>query len=100
MKNHMTKLNKNDILALAKLCKIRLTKNEIEKFQTELPKILNYVQKLNTVDTSGVEPTNQVTGLKNVMRVDETMDYNTDRNELLSNAPSSTDGYIKVKKVL
>jgi aspartyl-tRNA(Asn)/glutamyl-tRNA(Gln) amidotransferase subunit C len=96
----MAKLKREDIIKLARLSRFRLNEDEIARLQIELPRILDYVEKLNQVDTKGVEPTAQVTGLKNVMRSDEVIDYGTTRSDLLKNVPEAKDGYIKVKKIL
>jgi aspartyl-tRNA(Asn)/glutamyl-tRNA(Gln) amidotransferase subunit C len=96
----MAKLKREDIIKLARLSRFRLNEDEIARLQIELPRILDYVEKLNRVDTKGVEPTAQVTGLKNVMRSDEVIDYGTTRSDLLKNVPEAKDGYIKVKKIL
>lgn len=85
---------------MAKLSRLRLSEEEIEKFQTELSEILDYVEKLNSVDTKDLQPTYQVTGLKNVMRPDEVRAYGAKPEELLKNAPATQDGQFKVKRVL
>lgn len=56
---------------MAELARLSLSNAELEKFQNQLSNILDYVELLNEVDTNGVEPTAQVTNLKNVMRADE-----------------------------
>ncbi len=96
----MSKLTRDDVLKLAALSKLRLSDEEIERMQIELSEILNYVELLEQVDVSGLEPTYQVTGLKNVMRPDEPKDYGYDVKDLLKNAPAVQDGQFKVKRVL
>lgn len=96
----MSKLSRDDVLKLAKLSRLRLTEEEIERFRTELSAILEYVETLNKIDTTGLEPTYQVTGLKNVMRRDKVRDYGYQPAELLKNAPATQDGQFKVKRVL
>jgi aspartyl-tRNA(Asn)/glutamyl-tRNA(Gln) amidotransferase subunit C len=96
----MSKLTRDDVLKLANLSRLKLSDDEISNFQSELSGILEYVEVLNKVDTSGVEPTFQVTGLKNVMREDETIDYGYKTEELLKNAPAVKDNQFKVKRVL
>lgn len=63
---------KIDVVKVAKLANLPLTKEEEKKYSDQLSKILEYMEKLNQVDTSGVEATFNVTGLSNVMREDET----------------------------
>lgn len=96
----MSKLSRDDVLKLAALSKLRLGDDEVEKLQSELTEILNYVEILNEVDTSGLQPTYQVTGLTNVTREDEVKDYGYQVEELLKNAPALRDGQFKVKRVL
>lgn len=96
----MSKLTHDDVLKLAKLSRLRLSDQEVEKYQSELSEILEYVHKLYEVDTAGLEPTYQVTGLKNVMRADKELDYGVSQDDLLKNAPSVLDHQFKVKRVL
>ena len=65
------KLTKEQVKHVAKLARLGLTDQEVEKFQTELSGILDYVEQLSEVNTDKVLPTAQVTGLSNVMREDE-----------------------------
>ena len=96
----MSKLSRDDVLKLAKLSRLKLTEEEIEKFQVELSEILEYVKALDSVDVSGLEPTYQVTGLKNVTRKDEVIDYGYEPADLLKNAPAVKDGQFEVKRVI
>jgi len=96
----MSKLSREDVLKLARLSRLRLSDAEVDKFSDELSEILNYVEKLNSVDVTGLKPTYQVTGLKNVMRPDEPKDYGYTSEELLANAPSTEEHQFKVKRVL
>ena len=85
---------------MAKLARISLTDEEAEKYRGEIEAILGYVDQLNDIDTTGVKPTSQVTGLTNVAREDTIDDYGVDRDGLLKNAPDTKDGYVKVRRVL
>jgi aspartyl-tRNA(Asn)/glutamyl-tRNA(Gln) amidotransferase subunit C len=96
----MSKLSRDDVLKLAALSKLRLSEAEIERLRAELSEILNYVEILDQVDTEGLEPTYQVTGLKNVMREDELETYGYETADLLKNVPAVQDGQFKVKRVL
>ena len=95
----MAKLSKEDILKLARLSKLELTEQQVEKFRIELEEIMGFVEQLQSVDTEGLEPTNQVTGLTNITRKDETSDY-ASREDLLKNLPNREKNYIKVKRVI
>lgn len=96
----MSKLTRDDVLKLAALSRLKLTEEEIRRSQGELSAILDYVKVLNSVDTANLEPTYQVTGLKNVMREDKVIDYQAKPTDLLSNAPALEDGQFKVKRVI
>lgn len=63
-------LTRAQVQHIAKLARLALTDAEVDKFTGQLTTILDYVAQLNEVDTDGVVPTSQVTGLKNVMRED------------------------------
>jgi len=96
----MANLTSDDVLKLASLSKISLSKEELSALTTELGDILGYVEQLSSVDVSGLEPTNQVTGLTNVMRKDVIKDYAISQEELLKNLPARSGNYMKVNKVL
>lgn len=67
----MAKLNKKDVIHVAELSNLSLTDAEIKKFTPQLDKIIEFVATLSEVDTDGIEPTSQTTGLTNVLREDE-----------------------------
>ena len=96
----MSKLSNDDILKLASLARLRLTAAEVEKYKKELSSILEYVEVLNKVDVSGLKPTFQVTGLTNVARTDEIVDYGTSAKDLLKNVPNHDGSYIKVRRMI
>jgi aspartyl-tRNA(Asn)/glutamyl-tRNA(Gln) amidotransferase subunit C len=96
----MTKLSHDDVLQLARLARLDLSDDEVEAFSKELSDILRYVEQLQGADTSGLQPTTQVTGLKNVMREDEVKDYGVTPEELLRLAPKTQDGQLKVKRMI
>lgn len=97
---HMTQISRDDVQRLAQLSSLALADDEIDALQIDIGNILGYIQKLGELDTAGVEPTYQVTGLQNVWREDKIDDYGIDRDELLALAPESQNGQIKVPKVL
>lgn len=96
----MSTITRDDVLKLARLSHITLSDSEIDHFTAELANIIKYVDQLKSVDVSGLEPTDQVTGLVNVMREDEVIDYQATPNQLLKNAPSTVKNHIKVKRVI
>jgi aspartyl-tRNA(Asn)/glutamyl-tRNA(Gln) amidotransferase subunit C len=96
----MTQVSRDDVLHLAQLSNLELSDSEIDSLQIDISNILGYVDQLNELDTKDVEPTYQVTGLKNVWRSDTVINYGVTREELLARAPESVDYQVKVPKVL
>ena len=96
----MAALSKDDVLKLAQLARLELSKEEVNNFAKEINEILAFVEKLQAVDVSGLEPTVQVTGLSNVMREDVVKPYQATPGELLERAPAREGDLIKVKRVL
>jgi aspartyl-tRNA(Asn)/glutamyl-tRNA(Gln) amidotransferase subunit C len=96
----MADLTRDDILKLAALARLDLTEEEVIEFARELTEILQYVEQLQSIDVSGLEPTSQVTGLVNVTRADEILDYGYDPKELLKNVPEVEDDLIKVGRMI
>lgn len=96
----MTELTREDVLKLARLARLDLTDDEVEAYRKELSSVLQYVAQLDQIDTEGLEPTTQVTGLKNVMREDQVIDYGVSPADLLRLAPAVQDGHIKVKRMI
>ena len=96
----MSKITEAEVERVAKLARIGVTPAEAKSLAGELDAIVGFVEQLQTVDIEGVEPTDQVTGLENVLRDDIVKPATQSRAELLANAPESKDGYIVVKRVL
>jgi aspartyl-tRNA(Asn)/glutamyl-tRNA(Gln) amidotransferase subunit C len=93
------KITRKDVEHVALLSRLELGENDVEKFTGQLNAILDYIDVLNKVDTSGVEPTAHVLPVKNVMRADEAKP-SLPRELALANAPEQEDGYFKVPKIL
>jgi len=96
----MTKLSKDDVLKLARLARISLDDEEVERYTEEFSAILGYVDQLESVDVSGLEPTSQVTGLTNVMRDDTAASYGYEPQDLLKNVPHVQKDQIKVRRMI
>ncbi|HRQ87008.1 MAG TPA: Asp-tRNA(Asn)/Glu-tRNA(Gln) amidotransferase subunit GatC [Candidatus Saccharibacteria bacterium] len=95
----MTDITRDTVLHLAKLSSLQLTDSEIDSLTSDLSRIIEYITQLDQLDTDGIEPTYEVTGLENVFRDDE-VKPGLSREQLLTLAPDSHDGSIKVPKVL
>jgi aspartyl-tRNA(Asn)/glutamyl-tRNA(Gln) amidotransferase subunit C len=96
----MTTISIDDVKKLARLSALSVSDEEAAALAVQLQDILGYVAQLDEVDTAGVEPTYQVTGLVNVTRADEIIDYGVDADQLLALAPATQDNQIKVPRVL
>ena len=96
----MAHLSREDILKLARLSRLKLSESEIEEFRAEISEILAYVDMLKDANVEGLKPTYQVTGLTNVTRNDETVQYGMDQLDLLKNVPEVEKDYIKVKRMI
>ena len=96
----MADLSRDDVLKLARLARLTITDEEVEKYRIELSEILQYVQQLQDADVTGLEPTSQVTGLKNVMREDVIADYGATPDDLLRIAPKKEGRHVKVKRMI
>ena len=88
-----------DVEHIAKLARLEFTQEEKEKFALQLNEILAYMEQLNKLDTENVEPLSHVIELNNVFRRDEVKPGLT-TEEALRNAPSKTDKFFKVPKVI
>lgn len=96
----MTQISRDDVLHLAQLSSLQLSDSEIDDLQKDIGNILGYVEQLSELDTTGVEPTYQVTDLENVWRDDTVIDDRITREQLLGLSTESLDHQIKVPKVL
>lgn len=96
----MTEISRDDVLHLAQLSSLQLKDDEVDALQQDIANILGYVEQLGELDTTGVEPTYQVTGLQNVWRDDVIDQQKVSREQLLELAPESRQNSVKVPKVL
>jgi len=93
------RLSKQDVEKVALLARLEFSEKEIDKLTTQLDAILGYVEKLNELDTSQVEPTAHVLPIKNVMREDEVT--NQAPSEIVfQNAPKQKENLFKVPQVI
>ncbi len=88
-----------DVEHIAKLAKLEFSESEKEKFTHQFNDILKYMEQLNSVDTTNVEPLAQVIELNNVFR-DDVVKPSVSTDEALKNAPDKTDEHFKVPKVI
>jgi len=93
------KIDKAQVEYVANLARISLSEEEKQIFTEQLGKIIEYVEKLNELDTSGVMPMAHATGLKNVFREDLPGESMTPE-KALQNAPDKEDHFFRVPRVV
>ncbi len=93
------KISEEEVRHVAKLSKLSFSDEETTDFATTLTKIVDMVELLNEVDTTGVPITTTMADCKTVMRPD-VAEKGTDRNQLFKNVPQSENYYIKVPAIL
>lgn len=92
-------ISREEVLHIARLARINLSEAEIEGYQKDLNSILQYVAKLEQLDTTQVEPTTHAVPLELTLREDEVIQRLTPE-EILSNAPAVEDGHFRVPRVV
>lgn len=92
-------ISKKDVEYVAKLSRLKLKEEQKQKFTHQLNSILEYIEKLNKLDTSQIEPTSHVVPLKNVRRKD-LIKPSSPVDEALKNAPDKERGYFKVPPII
>ena len=95
----MTKITKDEVKNVARLARLQLNEDEINKHAEQLEKILEYIKQLEKIDTNGVPCTTRAIEVINVFRKDEKKNYNS-TEELLELGPSKEEKYFKVPKIL
>ena len=93
------KIGVENVEYAARLARLRLSDEEKEEFTGQLDDILTYMDQLNTVDTTEVEPTSHVISITNVLRNDEVCE-SLPREPSLRNAPEAERGFYKVPKII
>jgi aspartyl-tRNA(Asn)/glutamyl-tRNA(Gln) amidotransferase subunit C len=90
---------KMDIEKVARLARLELSEEEKETFGTQMEQILTYIEQLNRLDTTGVEPTSHAIPIYNVFRDDE-IKPSFPHEEVLAIAPDEEDGHFKVPRII
>jgi aspartyl-tRNA(Asn)/glutamyl-tRNA(Gln) amidotransferase subunit C len=88
-------IDREQVLHVARLARLRLTDEEVERMSDELSSILEHVERINELDLEGVEPTSHVVKLENVLRPDEPRP-SWPRERALEQAPDPADGAFRV----
>ena len=96
-------LTETEVKKIAKLARIEVSDNEIEKLKGELSSILDFVKKLGEANTNNIEPIYQTTGLVNSFRSDESRgEFKMDESlneRLVGQAPHKENRFVKIKSV-
>ena len=92
-------IDKKLVKKIATLSKMKIEENEVEKFSNELSKIINWVEKLNEVDTKNITPITNPSDIKIPFRKDKINDGKIE-DKILKNAPETKAGYFVVPKVV
>ncbi|HLR42561.1 MAG TPA: Asp-tRNA(Asn)/Glu-tRNA(Gln) amidotransferase subunit GatC [Pseudogracilibacillus sp.] len=95
----MATITKEDILRTADLVRLDLTDEEAEMYSEQITDIITFTEKINEINTDGVEPTTNGNTLTNVLRNDEPIKWDK-QTEAINNAPEQEDGQIKVPAIM
>jgi len=92
-------IEKKDTQYVAKLANLKIEDDDIDDFTRQIGDILEYVEKLDELDTDDVVPTAYTVPMKNVMREDKA-EPSMDRDKILANAPDKKEGQYRVPKII
>lgn len=92
-------VDRDQVQHIARLARIRLEDDEVATYVEQLSAILDYVEKLGELDTTGVEPTTHAIPLQMELREDD-VEPRLTREDVLANAPDRDDGQFRVPKVV
>ena len=92
-------INREEVIHIAKLADLNLSEEEIELYTKDMQEILEFANKINSVNTEGMDETIGANQNSNVFRKDEVIPFE-DRENLLQNAPSQDEGMFRIPKVL
>ena len=88
-------LSRDQVLHVARLARLELTDDEVERYSGELSKVLDYIEKIEELDLTDVEPTSHVVDVENALRADEPRPA-WPRDAVLEAAPDPSDGGFRV----
>ncbi|HLD76988.1 MAG TPA: Asp-tRNA(Asn)/Glu-tRNA(Gln) amidotransferase subunit GatC [Rickettsiales bacterium] len=95
----MTEITNKDIKKIAKLAKIEVSEQDCENLSAQLTKTISWIEQLNEVDTSNIEPLFNIHGAKISLFQDVVSDGNI-ADDILKNAKNTKYGYFAVPKVI
>ena len=88
-------IEREQVLHVARLSRLKLDDDEVSRIETELSSILEHVDRLAEIDIEGIEPTSHVVPLENVLH-DDVARPSLDRDVALDQAPDPVDGAFRV----
>jgi aspartyl-tRNA(Asn)/glutamyl-tRNA(Gln) amidotransferase subunit C len=88
-------IDRDQVLHVARLARLRLSEDEIDRMSRELSGVLDHIEKISELDLAGVEPTSHVVALENVLRADEPRP-SWPRERVLEGAPDVAQGGFRV----
>jgi aspartyl-tRNA(Asn)/glutamyl-tRNA(Gln) amidotransferase subunit C len=92
-------VNENDVRYMADLARLQLSEDEVKSFTGDMNKILGYMEQLEELDTSDVEPLEHVIDLESRLRTDKA-EKPLSHDDALKNAPDADSDYFRVPKVI
>lgn len=92
-------IGKDQVRKIADLARLILNDNETERYAKELSQILEYVESLNQIDVTGINPTAHAVEVQNVFRADKTLESSV-IGKVLEQAPKAEENFFLVPKVL
>ena len=93
------KITRQEVEHVARLARLALSEAERERMRAQLDAILTYIDKLNQLDTTEVEPTSHVIPMTNVFREDEVRP-SLAQEQALANAPDRQETLFRVPRIL
>jgi len=93
------KITLQEVEHVARLARLALSEEEKEEMRSQLDRILGYIEKLDQLDTSAVEPTSHVIPMTNVFR-DDALLPSLSREEALANGPDRQEGFFRVPRII
>ena len=88
-------IDRDQVLHVARLARLKLTDDEVERMSSELSAVLDHIENISQLDLDGVEPTTHVLELENVLR-DDVPRPSWPRDDILEPAPDATDDGFRV----
>lgn len=93
------KISEDEVKHIVRLARLKLSDEELPAYSGQLNAIIGYVEQLNTLDTTLIEPTSHVLPITNVMR-DDLIAQSLSNEDALKNAPDAAGKFYRVPKII